>query len=356
MVHLELKSIVKDFGDFRAVDSLDLKIETGEFVSLLGASGCGKTTTLRMIAGLAKPTSGHVYLENKDITKTPSRFRNIGMVFQSYALFPTMNVFENICFGLRVRKHSNKKIESKIHELLELGHLEGLAKRYPAQLSGGQQQRVALLRALAIEPDLLLLDEPLSNLDAKLRVDIRKEIKKMQSLLNITTVYVTHDQEEALAVSDRIAVMEQGVIQQFGSPVEIYMRPSNKFVSDFIGRANFLSCEIEDKEHLRFEDELFAFPVPDNLQSNKTVYLSFRPQYVGVHGPSFVPQVDFKGLILKAKLSFEIFLGTIYQMEAETNKGNIIMIEKPLEERNYLDLDINSELLLTIPSDHIFLF
>lgn len=353
MVHLELKNLVKKFGNFKAVDNFNLSIEKGEFVSLLGASGCGKTTTLRMIAGFEKPTEGQIYLDEKNITQMPTMLRNVGMVFQSYALFPTMTVFENICFGLRVRRKRRKEIEQRLEELLKLGQLEGLASRYPAQLSGGQQQRVALLRALAIEPTVLLLDEPLSNLDAKLRVEIRKEIKKMQSLLNITTVYVTHDQEEALAVSDRVAVMHKGLIQQIGTPLEIYMKPNNKFVSDFIGRSNFLECFVVGKNKIQFEGKTFKFEIPDKLQNEKDICLSFRPQYVDVHDLDFVSPYDFKGISISAKLTFEIFQGNIFQMEAATEKGQIIIIEMPLEKRNSINTKDNDTLLLTIPSMHI---
>lgn len=356
MAHLELKKLVKDFGAFRAVENITLSIEKGEFVSLLGASGCGKTTTLRMIAGLTTPTSGEIFLNGKNITNRPAKSRNMGMVFQSYALFPTMTVFENICFGLRVRKRNSDFIQKKVHQLLELGHLEGLAKRYPAQLSGGQQQRVALLRALAIEPNVLLLDEPLSNLDAKLRVDIRKEIKKMQSLLGITTVYVTHDQEEALAVSDRIAVMNQGIIQQSGTPLEIYLKPANKFVSDFIGRSNFLRCNVEGDNLLRFEEVTFSLEVPQRLKKKDILFVSFRPQHPQIHEASFELPSDFRGLAIPAKFTFEAFLGTMFQLEATTRENQIIMIEMSVEERRKFHLDKNDDVLVTVPEQSVYLY
>lgn len=356
MAHLELKNLVKDFGAFRAVEGVTLSIEKGEFVSLLGASGCGKTTTLRMIAGLTPPTNGEIFLNGKNITNTPAKSRNMGMVFQSYALFPTMTVFENICFGLRVRKRSNHFIQEKVHQLLELGHLEGLAKRFPAELSGGQQQRVALLRALAIEPDVLLLDEPLSNLDAKLRVDIRKEIKKMQSMLGITTVYVTHDQEEALAVSDRITVMNHGVIQQSGTPLEIYSNPTKKFVSDFIGRSNFLRCSVEGDNLLRFEEVTFSLEVPQEMKNKDSLFVSFRPQYSRIHDVSFKLPSDFRGLAIPAKFSFETFLGTMFQLEATTRENQIIVIEMSIEERKEFKLDKNDDVLVTVPEHFVYLY
>ncbi len=357
MTHLELVDLTKEFGSTKAVDHLRLSIEKGEFVSLLGASGCGKTTTLRMIAGFTEPTQGKILLDNNDITHIPARERNMGMVFQSYALFPTLTVFENICFGLRLRKQSNEQIKRKVRELLEMGHLEGLADRYPMQLSGGQQQRVALLRALAIEPSVLLLDEPLSNLDAKLRVEIRKEIRRMQSLLHITTVYVTHDQEEALAVSDKIAVMHQGIIQQCDTPIEVYSHPTNQFVSDFIGRSNFLTCDVVADQGVRFGDKTFPLGVPRELAAGPKVVLSFRPQHVAIHGGEQELPRDFRGLVLETRLSFETFLGTFFQVELATiPDGRTIVVEVPLEKMSSEFLHSGRDLLLSVPEEHIRMY
>jgi ABC-type Fe3+/spermidine/putrescine transport system ATPase subunit len=357
MPHLELKDLTKEFGVTKAVDHLMLTIEKGEFISLLGASGCGKTTTLRMIAGFAMPTHGNIFLDGKDITHVPARERKMGMVFQSYALFPTLTVFENICFGLRLQKQKDDQIKRKVGQLLETGHLEGLANRYPAQLSGGQQQRVALLRALAIEPSVLLLDEPLSNLDAKLRVEIRKEIRRLQSLLHITTVYVTHDQEEALAVSDKIAVMDQGIIQQCASPIEVYTHPANQFVSDFIGRSNFLICEVVAGKSIKFGGDTFSLDIPENLRSKSKVVLSFRPQHVMIHGTRGEIPSDFRGLVLNAKFSFETFLGTFFQLEALTTpEERPIMAEVPLEQRHGSVVQGGNVLLMTVAEEHIHMF
>jgi ABC-type Fe3+/spermidine/putrescine transport system ATPase subunit len=354
MAYLELQNLTKEFDGFKAVDNLSLSVEKGEFISLLGASGCGKTTTLRMVAGFAKPTSGKVHLNGKDITHIPARDRNMGMVFQTYALFPTLSIFENICFGLRLRKMKDEEIKRKVNQLLEMGHLQELSHRYPAQLSGGQQQRVALLRALAIEPSVLLLDEPLSNLDAKLRVEIRKEIKKMQSLLNITTLYVTHDQEEALAVSDRIAVMNKGIIQQTGTTLEIYLNPTNSFVSDFIGQSNFLHCEVDSGKVINFEGHTFHLGA-QTINSNQVI-LSFRPHYVTPRVGEYIVPDNFKGIVLPAKINFETFLGTIFQIEAETPNGQIILIELPIEQRKDMNLDKGTQVVLTVPMEHIHIF
>jgi ABC-type Fe3+/spermidine/putrescine transport system ATPase subunit len=354
MAYLELQNLSKEFEKFTAVDNFNLEVEQGEFISLLGASGCGKTTTLRMVAGFAKPTRGKIFLNGKDITNVSARDRNMGMVFQTYALFPTLSVFENICFGLRLRKVKTEDIRRKVDQLLELGHLEGLAQRYPSQLSGGQQQRVALLRALAIEPTVLLLDEPLSNLDAKLRVEIRKEIKKMQSLLNITTLYVTHDQEEALAVSDRIAVMNKGIIQQTGTPLEIYLNPTTSFVSDFIGQANFLHCHVDTNKKVFFEGQ--AFPLETQKPGNSQVILSFRPNYVFPHESGYATPKNFQGIILPAKINFETFLGTVFQIEAETPNGQIVLIELPIEQRKDIQLNQDTQVILTVSQEHIHIF
>lgn len=246
MIHLTLSNISKQFGEFVAVRDFDLEVERGEFVSFLGPSGCGKTTTLRMIAGFETPTNGKISLEGKDITyKSPSQ-RNVGMVFQSYALFPNMTVAQNIGFGLRIRKEPEQAVRKRVDEMLALIHLEQKGASFPYQLSGGQQQRVALARALAIRPEVLLLDEPLSALDAKIRVSLRAEIRAIQRELGITAIYVTHDQEEALSISDRIVVMNEGEIDQVGTPFEVYNFPTTRFVASFVGTLNTAIAEVVD--------------------------------------------------------------------------------------------------------------
>ena len=246
MAFLELTGVQKRFGDVAAVLDFNLAAERGEFVSFLGPSGCGKTTTLRMIAGFEQPTGGTITVNGTDITHRSPNQRNVGMVFQSYALFPNMTVAGNIGFGLKVRKRPKAEIDRRVGELLELIHLEGRGDRYPYQLSGGQQQRVALARALAIEPQVLLLDEPLSALDAKIRIVLRKEIRAIQRQLGITTVYVTHDQEEALSLSDRVVVMSEGRIEQIGTPFEIYNFPATTFVASFVGTLNLVEACVID--------------------------------------------------------------------------------------------------------------
>ncbi len=241
---LKFVDITKKFGKVTAVNNVSLQVHKGEMITLLGPSGCGKTTILRMIAGLEVPTSGKILLGGEDITQLPANERKITMVFQSYALFPHMNVFENIAYGLRVQRMKDAEIRDAIEETLALVGLEGLAKRGASELSGGQQQRVALARALILKPKVLLFDEPLSNLDAKLRNRMRGEIRNLQQELGITSVYVTHDQAEALAISDRIVVMDNAVISQIGSPTELYTQPANPFVADFIGDANIVEAVV----------------------------------------------------------------------------------------------------------------
>jgi len=253
MSFIELSHINKNFSGSVAVDDFNLNAEQGEFISFLGPSGCGKTTTLRMIAGFELPSSGRVTLAGQDMTYIPPNKRKVGMVFQSYALFPNMTVAENIGYGLKVAGKSRTDIKQRVDEMLALIHMEGFRERYPGQLSGGQQQRVALARALAFHPQALLLDEPLSALDAKIRVELRQEIRRIQQQLGITTIYVTHDQEEALSLSDRIVVMSQGRMEQVGTPFEIYNSPATEFVASFVGQLNLIPVKILDLSEKRVQ-------------------------------------------------------------------------------------------------------
>jgi ABC-type Fe3+/spermidine/putrescine transport system ATPase subunit len=244
LIDLELRHLDKSFGNLKVLDDLSLDVFKGELCCLLGPSGCGKTTTLKIIAGFLEPDTGAVRLSGQDITRRPPQRRDVGMVFQNYALFPHMNVFDNVAYGLRRRKRPQDEIKTRVAQALRLVRLDSYEGRRIHELSGGQQQRVALARTLIVEPKLLLLDEPLSNLDARLRADMRDEIHRIQRELNITTLYVTHDQEEAMSIADRIVVMNRGVIEQIGSPREVYEKPASPFVVDFIGRANFLQGQI----------------------------------------------------------------------------------------------------------------
>lgn len=282
MAYLELKNISKYFNETPAVDNFNLEIEKGQLVSFLGPSGCGKTTTLRMIAGFETLTSGMITLEGEDISQIPPNKRNIGMVFQSYALFPNMTVLDNIRFGLRMHKIDKKKATAKAEEMLELVRLSDTANRYSNQLSGGQQQRIALARALAIEPRVLLLDEPLSALDAEVRVALRGEIRRIQTNLKITTVYVTHDQEEALSISDRVVVMDKAHIEQVGTPQQIYRSPETKFVARFIGTANEFKGEIVEDGVVKSGDLLVHAAMPENFVVGELVEALVRPEKISV--------------------------------------------------------------------------
>lgn len=260
---VRLEHIVKEYVSpnksvFRAVDNVSLLIETGEFVTLLGPSGCGKTTTLRMVAGFENPTDGSIFLGDERINDLTPDKRNTAMVFQSYALFPHYDVYNNISYGLRLQKRPAAEIASRVRDIINLVGLEGMEERFPNQISGGQQQRVALARALVMEPGVMLFDEPLSNLDAKLRVSMRNEIRKIQRRLGVTSIYVTHDQAEAMSLSDRIIIMNKGIVEQIGTPQEIYQQPASEFVADFIGRANFMAGEVIDMDGQEVVVEIFG--------------------------------------------------------------------------------------------------
>jgi putative spermidine/putrescine transport system ATP-binding protein len=314
MAFLTLTGVQKQFpGGVMAVEDFNLDAVQGEFVSFLGPSGCGKTTTLRMIAGFEKPTAGAITVAGKDITYKPPNQRNVGMVFQSYALFPNMTVADNIGFGLKVRKRPKSEIDKRVTELLGLIHLEDRGGRYPWQLSGGQQQRIALARALAIEPQVLLLDEPLSALDAKIRIVLRKEIRAIQRQLGITTVYVTHDQEEALSLSDRVVVMSDGRIEQIGTPSEIYNFPATAFVASFVGTLNLVNARVIDASAGRLSldgQEIRASKVTTDSSTDGKVTLALRPEGIslGERGEGSnrlrgtVEDINFLGSIVRIRV------------------------------------------------------
>jgi len=281
MAFLELTHIKKSFGDIQVVHDFNMKIEKGEFVSFLGPSGCGKTTVLRMIAGFESPTAGTLMINGKDQRPLKPNQRNIGMVFQAYALFPNMTVHDNVAFGLKVAGAPKPEIDSRVKEMLGLIKLDHLADRYPYQMSGGQQQRVALARAIAVKPQVLLLDEPLSALDAKIRISLREEIRAIQQQLGITTVFVTHDQEEALSISDRIVVMNAGRADQIGTPFEIYNTPATRFVASFVGTLNLIEGKVIDPDSNRIMIGDQGVTLKQSVTAYKpgdTVSLALRPE------------------------------------------------------------------------------
>jgi len=280
MTFLKLTHLKKSFGATQVVHDFNMAIEKGEFISFLGPSGCGKTTVLRMIAGFETPSGGTIEIAGKDQTNLKPNQRNIGMVFQAYALFPNMNVADNVAFGLKISGMPKADIDKRVKEMLALIHLDHLAERYPYQLSGGQQQRVALARALAPKPQVLLLDEPLSALDAKIRVSLREEIRQIQQQLGITTVFVTHDQEEALSISDRIVVMNAGKADQIGTPFEIYNRPTTRFVASFVGTLNVLDAVVADQAAglVRVGEKTLAIKETIPVANGSTIQLAMRPE------------------------------------------------------------------------------
>ncbi|CAH1688423.1 Spermidine/putrescine import ATP-binding protein PotA [Hyphomicrobiales bacterium] len=288
MAQVALKNIVARYGSFLAVDHVSLTIESGQFVTLLGPSGCGKSSTLRIVAGLLQPDEGVVEFNGRDVTTVSSAKRNIGMVFQSLALFPHMTVTQNVAFGLRMKKTPQSDIEKQVRRMLEIVRLDHLADRYPAQMSGGQQQRVALARALAITPSILILDEPFGALDRKLREAMQVELHALTRQLGITALFVTHDQEEALMLSDSIAVMNKGHVEQFGSPTDIYRAPKTQFVADFMGMTNFLPGEVVDSDassaKVRVGSAVFSTAVRDKVTPGEAVKLAIRPEKVRI-GP-----------------------------------------------------------------------
>lgn len=318
MTFVDLKEIRVSYdGKQDILKDLSISMEKGELVSLLGPSGCGKTTTLRVIAGLIKPNDGSFKLDEDDLTKVPVHKRNFGMVFQSYALFPHLTIAENVAFGLKLRKESKASTKEKVEKMLEVCGLENLGDRYPKQLSGGQRQRVALARALIIEPKLLLLDEPLSNLDAKLRVAMRIEIKRIQQQLGITTVFVTHDQEECFSISDKVAIMNNGVIEQYDSPERIYRLPKTKFVAQFIGFENFFNVTKNAEGHYKSENgQVFTTtnPQPTATETVATI----RPEDIEIVATT--TQTSIEGNIL-----VRTFLGKSYQYEVITPLGKLLV-------------------------------
>lgn len=329
MVTIDLKDLTKRFGEVVACNHIDLHIKDGELFTLLGPSGCGKTTILRCVAGFYTPEEGQVFFGETDMTQVPPNNRNTGMVFQNYAIWPHMKVFDNVAFGLKIRKLPKDEIRRKVLDILELVRLGGMEHRTPFQLSGGQQQRVALARALVIEPRVLLFDEPLSNLDAKLRVEMRHEIKRIQKEFGITTIYVTHDQEEALSISDRIAVIELGHIMQVDSPQKIYEEPLNLFVADFIGSCTFLhgtitsangkKITLKTEWGLQLHGQTTRKDVP--LSKGDEAFAAIRPEDFHVRQPP----LEFNKL--SSTIESLVFTGRYYQVYADVGGSQPVKAE-----------------------------
>jgi len=353
--YLIMRNLVKNFGQgknlVRAVDNVSLEVREGELVTLLGPSGCGKTTTLRMIAGFEFPTAGDILIDGEEINSLPPNKRPTTMVFQNYALFPHMNVFENIAYGLKIQRKKAAEIRRRLEEVMRLVNLTGLGQRSAAQLSGGQQQRVSLARSLVMEPKVLLLDEPLSNLDAKLRVSTRLEIRKLQQRLGITSVYVTHDQEEAMTLSDRVVIMHQGRIQQIGTPQEIYARPANRFVADFIGKANFLGGRLlrllpGREAELDIWGRRVQVPLPEGtFAAGDDVVLVIRPEAVLLE-PSRP-----EGLIGTVRDSVYLGSQVIYEIEV----GKDLLSVEVADPQEHAPLAAGQEVALTFKKTSLHL-
>jgi len=322
---LTLRNLRKEFrshdgaGSVVAVNDANLEVPKGTLVTLLGPSGCGKTTLLRMIAGFEEPTSGQVLFGERDVTNDPPNRRNASMVFQSYAIFPHLNVFDNVAFGLKLQRLPAAQVRERVGRVMEVTGLAGYEKRSPSQLSGGQQQRVALARCIVMEPQLLLFDEPLSNLDAKLREQMRVEIRELQQRLGITTVYVTHDQVEAMSISDVVVVMEKGNIMQIGSPEDIYARPANHFVADFIGKANFAAAEVVDARTVRVGGKDVQVQ-PHAFAAGKQVSVMLRPEAATIGRAEGL----FEGTVTRA-----MFLGSVLECVVNVAGVGEMMIDVP---------------------------
>lgn len=331
MIDVELKNVTKTFGRVVAVDDVFLQVEQGEFLTLLGPSGCGKTTTMRIIAGLESPSHGQVLIRGREVTHLPPYRRDVSLMFQNYALFPHKNIFENIAFGLKYRKVPEAERRKRVREVLELVHLPGIEERYPHQLSGGQQQRVALARALVVNPAVLLLDEPLSNLDLKLRERMRVELKQIQEQVGITFIFVTHDQEEALTLSDTVAVMEAGGIIQVGSPREIYEQPRSEFVARFIGQSNILKGQVRQSgpQEIEIETESgLSLPVPVTTHTpvGERLSVQLRAERVHVHSEGTKPEdkLTFPGVIERT-----IYAGNAVYYYIRLESGDLILAMRP---------------------------
>jgi len=357
MAFLELNAVTKSFaGDMMAVERFDLQVDRGEFVSLLGPSGCGKTTTLRMIAGFEFPTNGNIKLDGHDITFKPANQRQLGMMFQGYALFPNMSVADNIGFGLRIAKKPKEEIETRVNEMLDLIQMKPKARQFPYQLSGGQQQRVALARALAIHPQVLLLDEPLSALDAKIRLELRSEIRRVQQLMGITTIFVTHDQEEALSISDRTVVMSSGRMEQVGTPFEIYNFPQTEFVARFVGQLNTTTVTVVDPKGgvLMLEGQKITTAHDVSGKSkDEPLQIAIRPERISFSSEGKKPN------LVQCVIKNITFLGSIVRIQVEVGKAvfNMDTFNNPFLELPKIgdkaEITFSREAALTLDKDKV---
>ncbi|RNB79129.1 putative 2-aminoethylphosphonate ABC transporter ATP-binding protein [Brevibacillus nitrificans] len=336
--YLSIQGIRKTFGKFVALTSIDIDIQRNEFICLLGPSGCGKTTLLRILAGLEQPTSGRILVNDRDITTLPPAKRNFGMMFQSYALFPNLTAAQNIAYGLQTKKWSKKDIEEKVREVLALIDLEHIRDKYPSQLSGGQQQRVALARAIALSPDFLLLDEPLSALDAKVRLKLRRELRSLHEKIGITTIMVTHDQDEALTMADRIVVMNNAEVVQMGSPQEVYERPNSPFVADFVGAINFLEESVLSAGTIT-QDRLFAIR-PENI------HLMEPAADYSLH--AIVQDLEFRGSFYRVTL----------QLISQQNGllPQLVTIDLPVNQTHRMGLSRNKRVAFELPMENLISF
>lgn len=328
MSGISIRAVTKRFGELVAVNRVDLEIEKGEFFTLLGPSGCGKTTLLRCIAGFLDPEAGEIYFGTQRVDGIPTHKRGVGMVFQNYAVFPHLSVRDNVSYGLKARKVPPKEQLERTRNALSMVQLEGLENRLPNQLSGGQLQRVAIARALVIEPEVFLMDEPLSNLDAKLRIEMRGEIRELQQQMGITTIYVTHDQEEALSISDRIAVMEHGVVRQVAEPWEVYTRPEDLFVAGFIGSSNMLSVKVVDRTDSFFIAQIdgtaLGIPPTDGIEIGKRIRVALRPEALRISDPR--QEVPDGQWALEGTISRFEYLGNLIKYEIKISDKVMIQV------------------------------
>lgn len=358
MSSLKINNLTRKYGNVNALDNFSLEVNSGEFMVLLGPSGCGKTTVVKCIAGLAKPNTGQIYIGDQLVNQLAPKDRDVAMVFQNYALYPHMNVYENIAFPLKMRKVSKQEIKDKVRNIAQLLGIENFLNRKPKELSGGQMQRVALGRALVREPKIFLMDEPLSNLDAKLRTYMRTEIKKLQRKIGITTLYITHDQIEAMSMADKIAVMNSGLVQQIGTAEQIYNKPANTFVADFVGSPsmNFLNYKVTENDDynikgLELNSTGLVFPInklPFKLYSKKNIVIGIRPRDI-----LFLDNEDFNGIKIEGKISFTELLGDNSLAEIKIGIDNSVKVTNT--DPNF-DLTVGKQVTVGIPYERIHFF